>query len=334
MASSWVSSCATAVVAGLSIVGVAGAQPVEGLGTRALGMAGAFVAVADDPAAVYWNPAGLAGGDLFGATIDVQWTQRPRADEASVNLQASEGRAAFVGLATPPLGLAYYRLREYGRDRLGSESASRAGEMAAARLDTHQAAVTVLQTLVEGVTVGATLKYVRGTVATGSVTAATRDEVRLRARRLEGRASSAFDVDFGAMVTVGRAALGLLARNLLEPTFTASSGRELALGRHLRAGVSFRPVEGWVIAADADLTATESVTGRWRRAAIGAERWSAGRGLGIRGGVRFSTRAAAVPVAAAGVSVRVPPGAYLEGHGTLGAADAEQAWGLALRVAF
>jgi len=31
-----------------------------GVGTRAMGLAGAFVAVADDPTASYWNPAGLA----------------------------------------------------------------------------------------------------------------------------------------------------------------------------------------------------------------------------------------------------------------------------------
>ncbi len=37
----------------------AAAQTAEVVGTRALGMGGAFVAVADDPSAVYWNPAGL-----------------------------------------------------------------------------------------------------------------------------------------------------------------------------------------------------------------------------------------------------------------------------------
>ena len=36
-----------------------------GVGGRALGMAGAYVAVAEGPAAGYWNPAGLSGLDAF-----------------------------------------------------------------------------------------------------------------------------------------------------------------------------------------------------------------------------------------------------------------------------
>src|SRR5690606_23301601 len=38
----------------------------ESAGERALGMAGAFVAVADDATAVHWNPAGLAAGPFAG----------------------------------------------------------------------------------------------------------------------------------------------------------------------------------------------------------------------------------------------------------------------------
>lgn len=42
-------------------VGTIGVQFLKiGIGARATGMAGAFVAVADDPSAVYWNPAGVA----------------------------------------------------------------------------------------------------------------------------------------------------------------------------------------------------------------------------------------------------------------------------------
>jgi len=38
------------------------AQIVESVGNRALGMGGAFVAVANDSTATWWNPAGLATG--------------------------------------------------------------------------------------------------------------------------------------------------------------------------------------------------------------------------------------------------------------------------------
>lgn len=41
----------------------------EGFGARALGMGGAFTAVADDPTAVYWNPAGLAQQTGRGLSI-------------------------------------------------------------------------------------------------------------------------------------------------------------------------------------------------------------------------------------------------------------------------
>ncbi len=50
---------------------VASAQTFETLGTRASGMGGAFVAVADDASAVYWNPAGLVlGGSYFSMVLD------------------------------------------------------------------------------------------------------------------------------------------------------------------------------------------------------------------------------------------------------------------------
>ena len=34
-------------------------RPIQHQGTKALGMGGAFCAVADDISAIYWNPAGL-----------------------------------------------------------------------------------------------------------------------------------------------------------------------------------------------------------------------------------------------------------------------------------
>ncbi len=44
-----------------------------GQGARAISMGGAFVAVADDPSSLYWNPAGLA--ELSGGSIFIDHTQ-------------------------------------------------------------------------------------------------------------------------------------------------------------------------------------------------------------------------------------------------------------------
>ena len=48
----------------------ASAQIYETVGIRAQGMAGAFVAVADDSTATWWNPAGLATGAYFSGIVE------------------------------------------------------------------------------------------------------------------------------------------------------------------------------------------------------------------------------------------------------------------------
>ena len=58
------------VMGGLVCVGTARGQGFEAVGIRALGMGGAFVAVADDASATYWNPAGLVTGDLVSVVME------------------------------------------------------------------------------------------------------------------------------------------------------------------------------------------------------------------------------------------------------------------------
>ena len=74
------------------------AQTFGDIGTRAEGMGSAFVAVADDASAVYWNPAGIATGSIFDLQVSV-----------------AKGSTVFVGAALPVFGLSYYRAHQAAR---------------------------------------------------------------------------------------------------------------------------------------------------------------------------------------------------------------------------
>ena len=63
-------------------------------------MAGAFVAVADDATATWWNPAGLASGAFFSGIVERGAASAP-SDDATLG----------VSFVVPSLGLSYYRLR-------------------------------------------------------------------------------------------------------------------------------------------------------------------------------------------------------------------------------
>ena len=89
----------------------AGAFMENGGGARALGMGGAFTAVADDPSATFWNPAGLATltdrelllmhSERFGDLIDrdfVSYTQ-------PVNWSSFGGEQAGIGVSVIRLGV-------------------------------------------------------------------------------------------------------------------------------------------------------------------------------------------------------------------------------------
>ena len=58
-----------------------------GIGARASGMGGAFVAVADDPSAVFWNPAGLARLDEEKTSVmvnHIEWPASVNVDQATL----------------------------------------------------------------------------------------------------------------------------------------------------------------------------------------------------------------------------------------------------------
>src|SRR5918996_2281556 len=84
------------------------AQAPSSPGVRAAGMGGAFTAVADDASAVFWNPAGLASGAFFSLVVDRSSTKSKPDDPWAGGSRSG----AAIALAAPPVGLAYYRLRQ------------------------------------------------------------------------------------------------------------------------------------------------------------------------------------------------------------------------------
>jgi len=323
----------------------AAAQNFAATGSRAAGMGGAFVAVADDASAIYWNPAGLAAGSFVSLVLDMG------SAEATPDLHRAGARRSswLFGLTTPALGLGYYRLHHRAAlvpvllvptaDAVSSRNLSFVGQVRLDSLVTHYAGVTVVQSLAQGIAVGTTLKFVRG-IAGSQLVPADRPETALDgpAAELLGRASNAFDFDLGLMAYGGPLKVGLTLRNVLEPQFdTADADRRLGLERQARGGLSYAVAEGWMLAADADLLRSRDVFGDRRDVALGVEGRLARRAF-VRSGARLNTIADASGerdrTYSIGGSYAVRGALFLDGHFTSGSDRAGREWGLAARFVY
>ncbi|MBA2304307.1 MAG: conjugal transfer protein TraF [Acidobacteria bacterium] len=324
---------------------VAQAFPV--VGTRAAGMGGAFVGVADDATAIYWNPGGVAAGSYFSLVLD-GGTGKVAPDAST---RGSDGSSYFLGLSMPALGLGYYRLQAAtvspGSLLLSAESAGSTRNLSAVdelRLDTlitHHAGITLVQSLFSGVSLGTTLKVVRGIAASRGVLAAdAREALRTDTSELLGRARNTFDLDIGLMAAGGPLKVGLTVRNVREPRFEAAgTDGELPLERQARAGLSYAVTPNWMAAADFDLLRTRDVFGERRDIAAGVE-GRLGTRASVRTGVSINTADdAQIPGSARqayslGASYAVKASVYVDGHVTGGNDRAGHQWGLAARFVY
>ena len=311
------------------------AQVVELVGSRALGMGGAFVAVASDSSATWWNPAGLAAGPFVDVALGSATV------EMSDKLPVWRHKASWFALGTPMVGVSYYRFRITDIqpfDPTGQGGAGRQDRRAGVpvrSLSARQFGVTLVQALVTDIHVGATLKYVRGTFSEDRDDGlAPVSELLDRGEALdEGGNVGRFDMDVGLLAVAGTLRIGATMRNVLQPEFGT-----MRLPRQVRVGVAVdRERVGGVpltIAVDADVTAYRTPTGRRRVVALGGERWLMAKRVGVRAGARMNAVGPRERSATAGASVAIRTGVYVDGHAVRGGSADDKGWGLAARVSF
>jgi hypothetical protein len=315
------------------------AQTDTGIGVRAQGMAGAFTAVADDATATWWNPAGLATGAIFNAVVEFDSSRQPTNDRsASGAVPSWRFSDGGLALALPSLGLSYYRLRLseiQANPYTGGPNAGRQDQGTAdvrlRSLVLNQFGATVGQSLGGHLVVGSTLKLVRGSlgVAVRSASDASLDD----AEALSGGGETHAGLDMGAMAVWGAMRLGLMVRNVTEPTFGTGSD-SMTLKREVRAGVAAMPARNMTLTFDADLTTNATAAGDERQAAAGVEVWSPHRRFGVRGGLSANTVGSARRSESAGVSLALRQGTYLDAAATVGADSSRHGWGIDLRVTY
>jgi hypothetical protein len=321
----------------------ASAQVTEVMGSRAAGMGGAFVAVASDSSATWWNPAGLAPGPFFDMALSRAVVEVSPTGQSADTLARTGGwrhHLSGFALGTPPLGVSYYRFRLTDIQRFDPTESTPAGRedrragVPVRSLAANQLGVTLVQTVIPGVHAGATLKYLRGTVAAAHGDAFARpSELLDLGEGLAGDDTDGqFDLDLGVLATAGVVRLGARMRNVLQPSVG------VPLERQVRVGVAVDAEAGGgvplTIALDADVDAYQTATGARRVMALGAEQWLWDRRVGLRAGGRINTTGARERSATAGASVALRVGLYVEGHVVRGGSVDERGWGIAARVSF
>jgi len=317
------------------------AQLYEDVGTRAQGMSGAFVAVADDATAVWWNPAGLATGAIFNALFEKGRVTQPENPPPT-----GPARRANVGgfaLALPSLGLSYYRLRvseiaqPNSTEPLLPNRQDDGGVVEVRSRAFSQLGVSIDQTLLDRLVVGSTLKLVRAGEGTAVVDPA--QDPLDQGDDLDVSQETHGDLDVGVMMALTHFRAGLTVRNMTTPTFGDGNDR-FTLTRQVRAGVavlakSAGAVQAITVAADADLTRTATPFGDVRHVALGGEAWLLKKQrFGVRGGVAANTIGARRTTTSAGVSVKTFSTLYIDTAGTFGKDQSIRGWSTTGRFMF
>jgi F plasmid transfer operon, TraF, protein len=329
-----------------SLPAIAQAQQFDLVGTRARGMGGAFVAVADDGSATWWNPAGISNSLILDGVIEWQSDQLTRPVPDATNVEAG-GRARVAGaaFALPAVGVSYFHVSDARLEPVATAGAAQDREdrgttTTGRELVSDQVGLSLAQSLGDYVVVGATVRVVRGVVSALQTAPADADAAFDALGDAEGHARVRGDVDVGVLARWSRLRVGFSARNLAAPEFASATGPDWQVERQARIGAAIvgdadrAGRHDWVVAVDADLRRASTIDGDRRDIAVGAERWLLAHRLGLRAGVAASTVGDARAALSGGASAAVVSGVWVEARATRGGDTAGRGWGVAAHVMF
>jgi len=196
-------------------------------GARAAGMGEAFVAIADDASAVYWNPAGLAF--QTGREITLMHTNWLPQFDSDLYFDFLAYRQNFEGLGVVGVNVTYLNLGEQTRtDETGNELGT---------FNSHEFAITAAfgTRISENMSVGIGLRFIRSSLS----------DVGAGSEKGDGKAN-AFAVDLGWLYKasfVRGLSFGANLSNLGPKITYIDAAQASPLPTNLKVGVAYKVLD-------------------------------------------------------------------------------------------
>ncbi|HEY5626531.1 MAG TPA: conjugal transfer protein TraF [Nitrospira sp.] len=184
------------------------------------------------------------------------------------------------------------------------------GQMALRGLETRQAAFSYAYAFADKMfSIGVTGKLIQGASYAGTMTLQGGNDVKITDNLGKATISTAFGIDAGAIYRPSSwLRLGVVAKDLNQPTFDASGGGELKLRPQVRGGVAVNPYSSLTLTADVDVTSNTTVIPgvKSQVLSLGAEQTILSEFLSFRVGAFKNMQDAGTPFTpTAGLGVRI-----------------------------